>query len=67
MSEEEWKLLLALRETADHGAFSMACDGKDRKHAHTLEQKGYALWRGENWGSSFWSITDEGKAAIAAR
>ncbi len=67
MRVSEWLLLLTLRESQDHGAFALACDGKDRATAHALEQAGLASWRGESWGSSFWSITDAGREAIAQR
>ncbi len=64
MTDKEWCLLLTMRESQDHGAFAVACDGKDRAPAHALEKSGYATWRGESWGSSFWAITDAGRKFI---
>lgn len=62
-----WSLLLLLRESYDHGAFAVACDGKDRALAHALEKAGLADWKGTSWGSSFWAITDKGRAFIDSR
>lgn len=44
--------------------FAVACDGEDRPLAHELEQHGFARWVGTTWGSSFWSVTDLGRAAL---
>lgn len=67
MSKEAWLLLLTMRESQDHGAFAVACDGKDRAQAHELEELKLADWRGTNWGSSFWAITDEGRNYIRSQ
>jgi hypothetical protein len=64
LTNDAWRLLLELRESADHGAFAVACDGKDRKPAHELDGRGFARWCGTNWGSSFWSITEAGRQFI---
>ena len=61
MTNQELALLSMLGDCHDRGAFAMACDGQDRAKAHALEKLGLAQWRGTNWGSSFWSITDEGQ------
>ena len=67
MSDDEWVLLLELRESQDYGAFAVACDGKIRRAAaHELTRLGYARWHGESWGYSFWAITDMGREAIIA-
>lgn len=66
MTDEAWLLLLSLRESADAGAFSVACDGETRKPAHELDDLGLARWCGTNWGSSSWAITDKGRTAIVA-
>jgi hypothetical protein len=65
MTELEKDLLDQLRQSRDNNAFAMACDGECRAPAHSLEKKGFAIWRGELWGSKFWSITDDGyRAAV---
>lgn len=66
LSDEQWLLLLEMRESQDHGAFSVACDGKRRDPANQLAAKGYADWRGTSWGSSFYAITNTGREYIDA-
>lgn len=54
-------LLRVLKSGRDTGSFATACDGKENKAAaHELETAGLAEWKGTNWGSSFWAITDAG-------
>jgi hypothetical protein len=65
MTEHQRRLLLELQQSALRGAFAVACDGPDRKPAHDLERLGYAEWRGESFGSSFWSVTQNGLTALA--
>jgi hypothetical protein len=65
MTTEEIRVLTYLQDAADRGAFALACDGSDRAPAHKLDRAGLAEWHGTNWGSSFWSITDAGRAALA--
>ncbi len=60
MTKEEEDLLRMLHETHFSGAFAIACDGKLRASAHRLEELGFAEWKGTNWGSSFYAITDAG-------
>lgn len=64
LPDDQWLLLLTLRECHAHGSFSVACDGKDRMPAHDLEQRGFVEWKGRLWGSHFWALTDEGRAYI---
>lgn len=66
MNDDQWVLLLEMRESQDHGAFAVACDGKRRDPANQLHALGYAKWCGHSWGSSFFSITDKGREAIIA-
>lgn len=40
----------------------VACDGQDRRTVRKLEERGWAVWMGERWGSSFWTATDVGRA-----
>jgi hypothetical protein len=65
MKKAERALLLNLADTHNRGGFAMACDGPDRTHAHSLDKQGFAEWRGTNWGSSFWSITEAGLKEVA--
>lgn len=65
LSEGERELLRLLRDSAEGGSFAVSCDGAHRAPAQALEAHGYARWHGERWGSSFWSITDEGRAALS--
>lgn len=66
MTEYQRRLLLELQQSSLRGAFAVACDGPDRKPAHDLEKLGYADWKGESWGSSFWGITEAGITALVA-
>lgn len=66
MKTDELRLLSYLYDSFRGGAFAMACDGGQRPLAHNLEKRGLAEWRGTNWGSSFWSITDAGRELIEA-
>jgi hypothetical protein len=60
-------LLDELYEAAENGAFAVACDGRPaRKAAWRLDRLGLARWCGTNWGSSFFAITDAGKAHVDA-
>lgn len=61
MNKSERELLQMLASSEGY----VACDGKDRAAAHTLEKMGLADWKGSSWGSQFWGITDAGRAAIA--
>ena len=60
MTKEEEDLLCMLHEIHSSNAFAMACDGNLRAPAHKLEELGLAEWKGTNWGSSFYAITDAG-------
>jgi hypothetical protein len=57
-------VLTCLASTDKGGGFALACHGEDRAAAHALEKMGLAEWRGESFGSSFWSITDAGVALL---
>lgn len=58
-------LLRQLRESADGGAFAMACDGRDLAAAYNLARRGLAEWKGDRGGSSFWAITQAGRDTLA--
>lgn len=64
MTDHERRLLRRLMDCSTRRVFAAACDGKDRAPAHALERLGYVLWRGELWGSQFYSITCAGKLAL---
>ena len=66
LTDAQWILLDELYRSSEQGDFATACDGADRKLAWRLEEKGLARWCGTNWGSSFFAITDAGKALIDA-
>lgn len=61
LSEAQKFLLGALYESKVNGAFGIACDGERRQVAHKLEDLGLVNWRGTSWGSSFYSITQQGE------
>lgn len=63
MTKAEVELLKELADGHTRGAYQ-ACDGKYRATAHALEKRGYADWKGSNWGSQFWAITEAGLAAL---
>lgn len=42
----------------------VACDGPDRRTAHRLDHMGYATWKGDSWGSSFWCATELGRSEV---
>jgi hypothetical protein len=60
MTDEHVELLRILGDSKGY----VACDGKHRTIAHSLEDAGFAEWKGESWGSSFWAITDSGKSEL---
>lgn len=57
MTKEQKSLLKILCESNGY----VACDGKDRVVAQSLEKLRLADWKGTNWGSSFWAATDRGR------
>lgn len=68
LSKPELELLAILVDGFRGGSFGTACDGKHRKVAHSLDKRGLARWVGTNWGSSFWTATEDGiKVHEAAR
>lgn len=58
LNEKEIRLLQRLVQS---DAYAMACDGNLLPIAHDLEGKGLIEWRGDNWGSKFFSATDAGR------
>ncbi len=66
ISDAQVMLLADLEDCAGRGTFSQTCDDEDRAIAKELEALGLAEWRGNKWGSSFWSITAAGRTALAA-
>lgn len=66
MDDDQWTVLLMLRESQDHGMFAVICDGSRRNAANQLHALGLAEWKGHSFGSSWFAITDAGRAAITA-
>lgn len=61
MTKEQRDLLIELKNASNRGIFAVACDDRTRrKAAHDLEKLGLADWKGESWGSQFWSVTQKG-------
>lgn len=64
MTDDALELLHCLKDTAD-GVRYQSCHGKARLAAvHELEGLGFALWKGESYGTNFYCITEAGRRAL---
>lgn len=64
MTPNETKLLNELERCYEHGSFAQACHGPDLQTAHALEQNGWAEWKGTQYGSNFYAITNHGLQVV---
>lgn len=62
LSAEQAALLAEYAATADRGGYMQRMAG-----VHELYDAGLLEWMGEQYGTSFYTITDAGRAALAAR
>lgn len=60
MTNEAKQLLKQLQECYHRGSFAQACHGEAQKAAHELEAIGLAIWKGNSFGSNFYSVTEKG-------
>lgn len=64
MTDDAVRLLESLKDTKD-GCRYQSVNGKEMlSAAHELENAGFALWKGNSFGTNFYCITDKGLKAL---